>query len=334
MVRPTLPPNVPEREVAVYDLLLVEDSPTQALKLKLLLQESGYRVTLAADGEEGLELLAKRHFPIVVTDWVMPRMDGAAFCREIRARNFEDYTYILLLTGKSQEEDVVRGFEAGADDYLVKPPGRFELIARLKAAARVVSLEASLKERNREVLRLTLTDTLTGVNNRRFLDETLPKDLLRALRYGHTVSLIMSDLDRFKRVNDTYGHLVGDQVLCRFAEVLRTGLRQGCDWVARFGGEEFVVALPETDAGGALAMAERLRQTLGEIVVPVGSGQFGVTASFGIATADPEALAAGADMEDLLRVADVCLYQAKETGRDRCVGRTVTAEEVRQRHAE
>jgi diguanylate cyclase (GGDEF)-like protein len=307
----------------MHELLLVEDSPTQALKLKLMLQDSGYHVTIAGNGEEGLALLEKRRFPVVITDWVMPKMDGETFCKEVRRRTYEDYTYILLLTGKRESEDIVRGLESGADDYLVKPPDRLELIARLKTAHRIISLERSLKERANEILRLTLTDALTGACNRRYLDEQLPRDLRRASRYGHPFSLIMTDIDLFKQVNDRHGHLVGDHALRRFVEVIGEGLREGCDWIARFGGEEFAIGLPETDTTGAHEVAERLREALSQTEMEGADGAFSVTASFGVATVAPEDISLESGMEDLLKVADGCLYEAKRTGRNRTVARCV-----------
>jgi len=318
----------------MHELLLVEDSPTQALKLKLVLQEYGYRVSIASNGEEGLELLERKRFPIVITDWVMPKMDGEEFCREVRSRSYEDYTYILLLTGKNESADIVRGLESGADDYLVKPPDRMEMLARLKTAHRIISLETSLKDRANEILRLTLTDPLTGARNRRYLNEQLPRDMHRAARYGHPFSLIVTDIDFFKHVNDEYGHLAGDETLRRLVGKVEESLREGCDWIARFGGEEFVIGLPETDLCGAGAAAERLRNAVASMLLDCDGQAFSITASFGTATATPELLGSGVGMEDMLRVADACLYEAKDTGRNRTVSRCVKDSGIRPIHAD
>jgi diguanylate cyclase (GGDEF)-like protein len=304
-------------------LLLVEDSPTQALKLKFQLQSSGYSVTIAGNGEEGLALMEKHHFPVVITDWVMPKMDGETFCKEVRRRSYDNYTYILLLTGKNESEDIVRGLEAGADDYLVKPPDRLELVARLKTAERIISLEESLKQRANEIHHLSMTDALTGAHNRRYLDEHLPRDLHLAKRYGHPFSLIMTDIDHFKQVNDRYGHLSGDRALRHFVRVISQSLREDCDWLVRFGGEEFAIGLPETDSEGAYEVAERLREALQKTEIPGPDGPFSITASFGVATAFPDEINPETGMEDLLKVADGCLYEAKRTGRNRSVSRRI-----------
>jgi diguanylate cyclase (GGDEF)-like protein len=303
-----------------FEILVVEDSPTQALQLQFLLEAEGYEVTVARNGREGLELLAKKPFPIVITDWVMPEMDGVELCRAIREQVDSDYIYLFLVTAKSSKEEIVRGLEGGADDYLVKPIEPAELVARLTTAKRVLELERTLKERNREITRLLHTDHLTKVFNRNHLDEQLAVICKQALRYQRPLTVVLSDIDFFKKVNDSYGHQVGDEVLKVFAATLQQTIRFAVDWVARYGGEEFVVVLPETDYDGALPVCERMRQAIAELRFKDGSGgDFSITASFGVAV-----LPASCGMDkvtgyDLIGMADECLYRAKNSGRDRVI---------------
>ena len=301
------------------EILVIEDSPTQALQMQFLLEAEGYEVTVARNGSEGLDYLSKNPFPIVITDWVMPEMDGIEFCRALRQQKQEGYVYVFLVTAKNSKEDLVRGLEGGADDYLVKPIDPAELTARLATARRILELERTLKEKNREITRLLHTDHLTRVFNRTHLDEQLGATCRQSQRYGRELSVVLCDLDHFKTVNDTYGHQVGDLVLKEFARTINDTLRLGIDWVARYGGEEFVVVLPETGFEGALQVCERLRQVVSEMRIEDGKGgSFSITASFGVAVLEincPEP----ASGYDLIGLADDCLYQAKNAGRNRVV---------------
>jgi len=306
----------------VLNVLVVEDSPTQALQLQFLLEAEGYQVTVAKDGIEGLEALTRGEFSIVITDWVMPKMDGVEFCQALRQQMSEGYIYVFLVTAKSSKEEIVKGLEGGADDYLVKPIEPAELVARLTTAKRILNLEQTLKERNREISRLLNTDHLTKVFNRSYLDSQLTNDCRQAMRYRRWLSVVLCDLDFFKRVNDNYGHQVGDEVLKKFASTMQETLRFGIDWIARYGGEEFVVVLPETDFAGAEQVCERLRQAVSGFEISDGNGgKFSITASFGIAVLPnsglPEKKVTAFDMVGL---ADSCLYEAKAAGRNRVVG--------------
>ncbi len=301
-------------------VLIVEDSPTQALRLRLLLEERGYQVTVARDGKEALELLEKRSFPVVITDWVMPEMNGIEFCKAVRARPDRDYVYIILLTARGATEDMVDGLEAGADDYLVKPVDAAELVARLNTARRIIDLQASLQKKNEELARLTVVDPLTGAFNRRYLNERLPGTIRRALRYRTPLSIVMCDIDHFKRVNDAYDHLMGDEALKAFAEILLEAIRKQVDWVVRYGGEEFVIVLPDTGHEGAMEAAERYRKETARREIRRGDIRIHITASFGVATMEPGAEQRSIRMEELVSAADRCLLQAKDTGRNRTVG--------------
>lgn len=302
-----------------WPVLVVDDHPVTCRLLEAQLRREGYLVLTAANGREALECLSEQFCPLVLTDWMMPEMDGLELCRAIRGREWDSYVYLILLTARDSLDDVLTGLEAGADDYLVKPVHPMELSARLRTGRRILALEHTLRERNREIARLAVTDPLTGVYNRRHLMEYLPRELARARRYGRPLGLILCDLDHFKGVNDTYGHGVGDEVLTEFTRRLAGQVRRGVDWLARCGGEEFVLVLPETDLSGSLAVAHRLRQQVAATPFATSAGPVMVTASFGVA-ARPVGEADSLDAGSLLARADACLYQAKAAGRNRVVG--------------
>jgi diguanylate cyclase (GGDEF)-like protein len=209
------------------------------------------------------------------------------------------------------------GLEAGADDYLTKPFNHTELKARLNTAKRILKLEKSLKEANEAIRLLSITDPLTNSYNRGYLIQRLPQEISRAQRYGRPLSLIMSDLDHFKMVNDDYGHQAGDIVLKKFVESINGKIRQGVDWMARYGGEEFIIVLPEMDLKGASILAERLRNVVSENVIDVGETQLRITASFGVTCLDAAKITNEASAEFMIKEADACLYVAKKQGRNR-----------------
>lgn len=302
------------------DILVIEDSRTQALRLQLVLEQYSYHITLASNGREGLEYLKKKPFPIVITDWVMPEMDGSEFCKEVRQRDFTGYVFIIILTAKDSKDDIIIGLNAGADDYLVKPVDPRELIARLKTAERIIALEQTLNNRNQEVALLSVTDSLTQAFNRRYLNEKLPFAIKRERRNGHPLSIILCDIDHFKAVNDCYGHQAGDSVLESFAYCLKNTTREGIDWIVRFGGEEFLIVLPETDFVGAEKAAERYRLLVSSQVIVQNSEMRKITASFGFVSTKLGDDKSKIDMDTLIKAADKCLYQAKDEGRNRVCG--------------
>lgn len=301
-----------------FKVLLVEDSRTQALRLQFILQANGFEAVVATNGIEALEKLSNDYYPIIITDWVMPEMDGAELCQTIRMRQFDGYVFIFLVTSKDDPADIVAGLEAGADDYLTKPVSELELIARLSTAKRVIELERSLKKRNEEVFHLSVTDALTKINNRSYFNTHCPAFIARAARVGHSVSGIICDVDHFKKVNDTYGHLAGDRVLEEFSACLKGLVRVDLDLLVRYGGEEFVVMLPETDAATAVVVAERMRQAIEALRVPWEDGTLKVTASFGVVTYSPTGQEKQVAVEEFMMIADNCLYKAKGDGRN-CV---------------
>lgn len=297
-------------------VLIVEDSVTQAMRLQSVLEPLGYVVHHANNGLKALDLLDHEFCPLVITDWVMPEMDGITFCHTVRCRSYPGYVYVILLTAKDAIDDIVAGLEAGADDYLVKPVHPSELAARLKTARRILDLEATLKKRTEEVERLSITDPLTELYNRRYFNEHFPKVLRATRRHGRPLAVVMADIDHFKKINDTYGHQTGDQVLQNFAALLRGSLRAGLDWAARFGGEEFVVVLPETSVDQGVIVAERLRLLAAHTTLETPKGPVRLTASFGVAGI-AAGMADGVTLETLVAAADAALYRAKENGRNR-----------------
>ncbi len=306
-----------------FEVMLVEDSRTQALKFQMMLESHGYHVSVAQNGLEAMNMLLNSQTSIVISDWIMPEMDGSELCRAIRKHDFGNYVYIILLTAKDSKNDIIEGLEAGADDYLTKPVDDAELIARLTTAERVIQLESSLKQRNKEIALLSITDPLTKAFNRGYLNDNLPKAFKRAVRYRQNLSIIICDLDHFKNVNDNHGHQVGDLVLQAFVKELDGALRKDLDWMARYGGEEFLIALPETDLNGGTAAAERFRQRIEKLVIHADGQDLQITASFGVAAINQEGDKSYLTTDDLIKAADRCLYQAKDRGRNKCIGASI-----------
>ncbi len=304
-----------------FSVLVAEDEKISRTLLEKTLIKAGYSVTSVENGRLAADCFKESFFPIVLTDWVMPEMGGPELCRTIRERVTQGYVYIILLTAKDSKEDIVLGLKAGADDYLTKPFHPAELIARLNTGKRIVSLERSLKKANEAIRLLSITDPLTGCYNRNYLNDFFPKELQRAVRYRHPLSLILCDIDHFKNVNDTYGHLVGDEVLKEFVERIRSSTRKDVDWLGRFGGEEFLVILPETDVERALWVAERLRVAVCSSPLALANDlTISITASFGASGFDPARDKWDITQEMLLKQIDSFLYTAKNEGRNRVVG--------------
>lgn len=314
MNEPNFSKQMPE-SASIWRILLVEDEPTQLLIMARLLKRAGYLVETAANGREALAKVTSGDFQLMITDWEMPQMDGIELCSALRASQNRGYVYTILLTARDAIEHVVTGLQAGADDYLTKPVVEPELIARLNTGKRIVTLERSLRSANEENRRLSITDSLTGAYNRRYLMEQLLREIERAARYGRRLSVLMCDVDHFKRINDTHGHLIGDEVLKWLAATLQKTVR-ACDWVARYGGEEFVAVLPETDLKSAAAAAEHLRDEIAAAPFVTATVSVPVTASFGV-SGWADGVPADATLDALLARCDAGVYSSKAAGRDR-----------------
>ncbi len=304
-------------------ILLAEDDPVTRMLMTRFLKKAGYEVDAVANGTEALDHMMARYYPILVTDWEMPEMDGVALCKAVRNMQLDGYVYALLLTARDSKEHIIAGLEAGADDYLVKPVHEAELIARLNAGRRILNLEHSLRAANQRNRILSITDALTGAYNRRYLMEQLPRELERCRRYAYPLSVLMCDVDHFKKINDVRGHAAGDEVLQQFASRTQKSIRSTSDWVARYGGEEFLVVLPETSQEGALHVAEKLRDLISATPFATRNGDCAVTASFGVASTGQNGPDISLKVEALIRTADECLYQSKQSGRNRCSGREI-----------
>jgi two-component system cell cycle response regulator len=295
-------------------ILIAEDDPVSRRMLQAFLLKWGYDVISAADGLEALRILEGDGAPsLAVLDWMMPGMEGPEVCKRIRQHKGRTYIYVLLLTARTQKDDLLRGLESGADDYLTKPFDSQELRARLHVGLRILDLQRSLIE-TREELRFRAThDALTGIVNRGVILEELGREHSRRSREGGSLGILMVDLDHFKQVNDTWGHLGGDAVLKEASRRMTESVRP-YDIVGRYGGEEFLIVIPSTDAEGTVRLAERIREKIESQPVTLGSNAIRITASFGAAVCNDEN---PEELQTLLRRADEALYSAKRHGRNR-----------------
>jgi diguanylate cyclase (GGDEF)-like protein len=296
-------------------VLIADDAPVSRRLLEGALKGEGYQIVVAEDGAEALRILEEDGYPrIVILDWMMPQADGVEICRSIRKRAREPYVYLILLTAKGEQTEIIEGLEAGADDYMIKPFDLRELKARVRSGRRIVELEEQLLSA-RELLRMQAThDSLTGLFNRAAILDMLQTELARSSREGRPLSIIATDLDRFKNVNDTYGHQAGDAVLVEITRRMQGSLR-AYDAVGRCGGEEFLIVSPGCAEEDAVELAERLRQNVSIAPVQCARDVIPVTVSLGVATVAGDIVQA----DDFLRAADEALYKAKRTGRNRVV---------------
>jgi two-component system, cell cycle response regulator len=296
-------------------VLLAEDDVFLRQLLRVTLRRAGHEVVEAADGQHAWDLMQRERSRLAIVDWMMPRVDGPDLIRRIRGAGWPGYTYIILLTARNDRQDVLDGLSTGADDYLTKPFHREELLARVGVATRILERETKLHESLAREEELAMRDSLTGLLNRRAMQERATAELNRAMRERNDVGLLMVDIDHFKTFNDQCGHLLGDRALAHVAEVLRGTVRD-YDFVGRWGGEEFLVVLPGTSLAQASLVADRIQSTmaarplaLGDRVPPALQLSLGVTAF------SPQQ--GPRTMDQLLEEADAALYRAKAQGRNR-----------------
>jgi two-component system chemotaxis response regulator CheY len=289
------------------NVLLVDDDPSLRRLLGQQVRLAGYTVREANDGQEAYEAILADCPDMLVTDWNMPAIDGPDLCRRLRQTQLPHYLYILMLTAKSDSSDLILGIEAGADDFLSKPVRPGELVARLHAGSRMVRLEKSLRQ-------MSERDSLTGVLNLRMFQNLIEREWNRASRHALALSVVLLDIDFFKKINDEHGHAVGDAALVAVANILRQECRPS-DYICRYGGEEFLALLTQTDEEGAARWAERIRIKLADHVIKANEKHVRLTVSLGVA----QKLADTANPERLIDLADQGLLVAKQSGRNRVV---------------
>jgi len=294
-------------------VLVVDDSAVARKQVEHVLPTKEFSVLQAKTGLEALNLFALHRPGLVITDWLMPDFSGVQLCRRLRASFTDSFTYIILLTSLSEKSNLVKGFEAGVDDYLTKPFEPEELLARVRVGHRFVELHHQIESKNRFLEQLALTDGLTGLPNRRAIDQWATKQFRGAVRHNFPFWVIMADLDEFKSINDTFGHDAGDAALKAFAEILRLNTRE-CDICGRIGGDEFLMVITHAQEWGVKLAIERLREQVNAQSLRLGDHLLAVTASFGIAGFQR---GPNLDFGRLISHADVALHSAKRLGRNR-----------------
>jgi two-component system cell cycle response regulator len=296
-------------------ILVADDDPLSLRMMERVLQQSGYEVVTVEDGRRAASALCSAGGPrLALIDWMMPELDGPSVCREVRSRHDGLYVYILLLTSKQSSEDVVKGLEAGADDYLTKPYHPAELKARLHTGRRILQLEDKLVEAREEMRYRATHDSLTSLWDRGAILALLRSELSRSVREHAPVSLLLCDVDRFKQINDTYGHPTGDEVLQEVSKRLLDTVRSS-DSVGRYGGEEFLIVLSGCGADTLKERAEQVRRAICGSPISTKSGVISVSLSIGAVAI--EGWEKSFPMEPYLKQADKALYRAKASGRDR-----------------
>jgi diguanylate cyclase (GGDEF)-like protein len=287
-------------------ILIAEDDMTTRLVLGATLKKLGHEVTATSDGQQAWDALNNDHFPLLISDWMMPEMDGLELCRRIRAAEQRQYTYIILLTALGGKNSFLEGLDAGADDFVTKPFDEELLAARLRVAGRILALHETLRTQ-------AMFDGLTGLLNRTAITNSLATESERTRRGGESFSVVLLDLDHFKIVNDTYGHAAGDAVLKEAARRMQSVMR-GYDTVGRYGGEEFLIVAPGCAVENVLELAERVRRCIGDEAIDIGGQMLPISCSLGAAVSS---ITGKEDASTLIGRADAALYRAKAGGRNR-----------------
>ncbi|MBV9887617.1 MAG: diguanylate cyclase [Acidobacteria bacterium] len=296
-------------------ILIADDEALSRRLLEKTLERAGYEVIAVENGRAAVRQLCQTDGPrLALLDWVMPELDGPGVCREVRHQQIDSYVYMVWLTSKESKEDIVAGLESGADDYLTKPFNVEELKARLRTGERILLLEGRLVEA-REMMRYKAThDALTSIWNRGVIMDLLGRELMRSQREAGCTIVLLGDVDHFKSVNDTHGHLVGDEVLQEIARRLLLSIRS-YDFVGRYGGEEFLLVLNNCKPQFAESRAEDIRKIVSSRPIQTLAGPLNITMSFGLLLSDAWGVR---PVEELLHEVDAALYAAKAAGRN-CV---------------
>jgi len=293
-------------------ILIAEDDLVSRNILQAVLVKFGHEVIAVSDGQQALDALRQPDAPrLAILDWMMPGLDGTDVCREIRKVGGADPPYLIILTTRDDEDSIVEGLDAGANDYLAKPCRNEELRARVSVGKRMLDLQADLNGAKNALAHEAMHDPLTGALNRRAILDALAREVSSARRHKSVLSIGMCDIDHFKEVNDQFGHLVGDDVLKTCVRILQENLRD-YDLVGRYGGEEFLVIAPHSDPSKGMLLYERLRETVANTRIQTRDGEISITLSIGTAQFTGEE-----ELDHLLAAADAALYEAKRKGRNR-----------------
>ncbi|GAC1433010.1 MAG: diguanylate cyclase [Thermoanaerobaculia bacterium] len=295
-----------------FIVAVVDDDNAIRRLLRLFLTRAGYSTFECLTGDEARARLASEPWDIAILDRKLPDMDGLALCRELKSKPEFRSRYIVMLTGEADQEDKVEGLDFGADDYITKPFQYPELLARVRAGKRIVDLQKELMESNRRLELLSITDGLTKLNNHRYFQDELARAIEESQRYERPLSLAMIDIDFFKKVNDTHGHAVGDEVLKTVASLYKESVRS-TDLVARYGGEEFAIMMPETELQDAVTFAEKIRSLVETTPIETQAGPLQITISIGVASVP---LSRVNSSKELIVASDKTLYRAKKNGRN------------------
>jgi len=313
-----------QKQERIIKVLIAEDDAVSAKILQKNINDWGYEVVMANDGKKAWTALQNEGTKLAVLDWMMPEINGIQLCKKIRENDHQgeekEYTYIILLTAKDEQKDLIRGFSAGADDYITKPFNHLELKARLKTGKRIIDLQRQLQEQ-------ASRDSLTGLWNRKRMFRILDKEINRAHRNNLQLAILMIDIDKFKSINDTHGHQIGDLVLKEVAEILKKSIRN-YDEICRYGGDEFLVILPNCRSAETELIAERLRKNVIEHRIKSDNVTLNVTLSFG--GASTESFASDVTSEVLIMAADEALLEAKNKGRNCVVLKKIRGQDVNQ----
>ncbi len=295
-----------------FTIAIVDDDAAIRRLVRLFLRRAGYDVVEYTAGDEARAALQSGSWDLAILDRRLPDMDGVVLAHELKSKAELRTRYIIMLTGEDEQEDKVEGLELGADDYITKPFQYPELLARIRAGKRIVDLQKELVETNKRLELLSITDGLTKLHNHRYFQDELARAFEESQRYQRPLSLAMIDIDFFKKINDTHGHAVGDDVLKRAAQLFRNSVRS-TDLVARYGGEEFAVMMPETTLQDGITFAEKIRNLLGEAPLETQAGPVKATVSIGVASVPHSRIHSA---KELIVAADRALYRAKKSGRN------------------
>jgi diguanylate cyclase (GGDEF)-like protein len=293
----------------MLEILIADDDKDAQNLLGLYINKLGFKVHYASNGIDALNKINELNISIALLDWMMPGMSGIEITQKIRESKIDRYVYIIMVTGKSEKDDTIEALHNGVDDYIVKPFTFQELKVRIFAAERIIKLENKLKNAYNKLYNESIHDVLTGVLNRKALMERIDDYNNK----NKSLGIIMIDIDNFKIINDTYGHLVGDQILKEFSAIISNTIRKS-DFVGRYGGEEFLAVIPDLDVVEVKTIAERIRKNIESETFHIGSLSLKITASLGVYV-----LTEKTKIEDAIKLADDALYEAKKSGKNKVI---------------